>query len=81
MWFISLVFFVFILGMAVVLGARFHNQVNARVSKFMGGNEGLPPDFELWLSNHKGEYDSLGKAMGAWADAKFGDKYDHVLKQ
>lgn len=32
------------------------------------------------MLQHKGEYDSIGKAMGAWADARFGGKYDELLK-
>lgn len=80
MLFLSLLFALIVIAAAVAFGARFHNQVNARITRIFGQAEQIPPDFELWLSNHKGEYETLGKAMGAWADAKFGNKYDELLR-
>lgn len=80
MWFLSLLFALIVIAAAVAFGARFHNQVNVRITRIFGQAEQIPPDFELWLSNHKGEYETLGKAMGAWADAKFGNKYDELLR-
>lgn len=79
MWFITFLLMLLALLIAVAIGARYHAQVNARMAKILRKDEGLPADFELWLSNHKGEYDTLGKAMGAWADAKYGDKYKNLL--
>lgn len=80
MWFVTLIMAIIALGIAVAIGARFHTQVNAKIARMLGKDEGLPPDFELWLAQHKGEYDSIGKAIAAWADAKYGDKYAGMLK-
>lgn len=78
LWFL---FILLVAAVAAVLGARYHAQVNAKVAKILGTGTGLPAEFELWLANHKGEYESIGKAMGAWADAKFGSAYDKLLKK
>lgn len=77
---LTFIFFLLVAGLALVLGARYHNQVNVRIANLFGKGQELPPDFELWLANHKGEYDTIGKAIGAWADAKYGTKYDSILK-
>lgn len=66
--------------LAICLGARYHVQVNAKMSRIFGKGEELPPDFLLWLANHKGEYETIGQAMAAWADARYGVKYDQMLK-
>ena len=77
MFFMYLFFILLVIAISVAAGARYHNQVNA---KLIGKNADLPPDFRIWMLQHKGEYDSIGKAMGAWADARFGGKYDELLK-
>lgn len=77
LWFL---FGVVVIAGAMVLGAKYHVLINAKMSKFFGEGDSLPPDFQLWLSSHKGEYDTIGKAMGAWADARFGDKYNKMLR-
>lgn len=80
MFFVYLFFIILIVLLSIAAGARFHTQVNARLARLLGKNEDLPADFRLWLLQHRGEYDNLGKAIGAWADAKFGGKYDELLK-
>ena len=80
MFFMYLFFILLVIAISVAAGARDHNQVNARLAKLIGKNADLPPDFRIWMLQHKGEYDSIGKAMGAWADARFGGKYDELLK-
>lgn len=80
MFFVYLLFLVIIVIAALIVGARYHNEVNAKVARAVGRYNELPPDFRTWLLSHKGEYDTIGKALGSWADAKFGNKYDDLLK-
>lgn len=80
MIFMYIFFILLIIIISVAAGARYHNQVNARIAKLAGKDDALPADFRLWLTQHTGEYNSIGKAMGAWADAKFGDKYNNLLQ-
>lgn len=78
-----MVYFLFLVLVGVIclfVGARYHAQVNSRFARIFGKGEELPADFQIWLNNHKGEFDSIGKAMNAWADAKYGDKHDNILK-
>lgn len=75
----------FLCGLVVVIagilfGARFHTRINERLNRLFNKSDQLPPDFEYWLSQQpKGQYGTIGDAMGAWADARFGNQYDNLL--
>lgn len=71
---------VLVIIVAVLAGAKFHEPINAKLNKLVYGTDELPPDFKSWLSFHKGEYPNIGAAMAAWADAKYGSKFDNLLK-
>lgn len=68
------------IAVAAILGARYHTLINEKMDKILRGKDELPPDFRAWISYHKGEYPNLGAAMAAWADAKYGAKYDELVK-
>lgn len=65
---------------AAILGAKYHVVINEKLNKLLHAQDELPPDFRAWLAYHKGEYPTLGSAMAAWADAKFGTKYDQLVR-
>lgn len=68
------------LACAVVLGAKYHAQVNEKLGKLFNNSDNLPVDFRIWLVSHRGQYESIGAAMSAWADAKYGNRFDNLLR-